>query len=76
MGHIIELGNHRMQQLGSGETALSLDLRAEMSENNDGGHVGPNENRSNQQFKVVEPFRVAVKENQTDQPRVRVAIDL
>jgi hypothetical protein len=25
---------------------------------------------------VVEPFRVAVKENQTDQPRVRVTIDL
>lgn len=44
VGHVVELGNHRMQQLGSGETALSLDLRAEMSENDDGRHVGPNEN--------------------------------
>lgn len=44
VGHVVELGNHRMQQLGSGETALSLDLRAEMPENNDSRHVGPNEN--------------------------------
>jgi hypothetical protein len=43
VGHVVELGNHRMQQLGSGETALSLDLRAEMSENDDGRHIGPNE---------------------------------
>jgi hypothetical protein len=59
--YIVELSNDSVQKLGSGETVLSLDLRTEMSEDDDGGHVGSYENRSNQKLEVGKPFRVAVK---------------
>jgi hypothetical protein len=59
--YIVELSNDSVQKLGSGETVLSLDLRTEMSEDDDGGHIGSYENRSNQKLEMSEPFRVAVK---------------
>lgn len=52
MRYIVELGHNRVQQFRSSETVLSLQLRTEVTENDHGRHLWPNENRSDEQLKV------------------------
>lgn len=46
MGNIVELSNNGVQQLGTGETVLSLQLRTKVTENDDGWHFRSNKDRS------------------------------
>ena len=58
MGNIVELSNNGVQQLGAGETVLGLQLRAEVTENDDSWHFRSNKNRSDQKLEVRQPIRV------------------
>lgn len=46
MGHVVELSDNIMQQLGTGETMLSLYLWTKVAEDDDRGEVGPDEDRA------------------------------
>ena len=57
---VVELRDDIVQQLGTGKAVLRLYLGRNVPEDNDGGHLGPDENGAHEQLKVSEPFVVTV----------------
>ena len=59
MRDVIKLSNDRVQELWPRESVLSLDLRREVTEDDDGRLIRSDQEGSDEQFKVREPLRVA-----------------
>jgi hypothetical protein len=60
VGNIVELRSDIMQQLWPSESMSSLDLGTKVSENDDRWHLWPDENGSDEEFEMLQPFRIAV----------------
>jgi hypothetical protein len=58
---VVELSYSGVPDLGAGESVLSLDLRTEMAEHDDGGLVRTKEERANEEVGSREGGRVAVE---------------
>ena len=60
MRHVVELGDDVVQQLGPGKAVLRLDLGRKVAQDNDGRHLGPDEDGADEELKVGEPLVVAI----------------
>lgn len=47
-----------MQQFRTCEPVLRLDLRTEVTENDDSRHFRPHQDRSDQELEVLQPLRI------------------
>lgn len=60
MDNVVELSDGGVPDLGTGESVLSLNLRTEVPEHDDGGLVRAKEKRANEEVGGRERGRVAV----------------
>ena len=58
--HVVELSYDGVQQFGAGKAVLGLDLGCEVAEDDDGGCVRSDEDGADEEFKVLQPFGIAV----------------
>ena len=58
MRNIVELRDNGMQEFRACESILDLNLRSEMSKNDDCGFVFSHEDRSNKQLEMGKPLRI------------------
>lgn len=65
MRNVVELSDHSVQQLWSSKSILSLELRTKVTENDNGWHIRPDQDRSHQQLKVGQPFGIAINQSIT-----------
>lgn len=61
MRDVVELSNDGVCNLGSVVTMRSLHLWTEVSEDDDCWLIGSNEDRSHEEFKMVDPRPVAIR---------------
>ena len=59
MRNIVELSDDVVKKLGTDVTMLRLNLRREVTESDDSGLIGSNEDGSDEEFVVSHPFGVA-----------------
>ena len=59
MRNVVELSDDIVKELGTDVSVLRLDLRGEVTESDDGGLIGSNEDGSDEEFVVGHPFGVA-----------------
>lgn len=57
--YIVELGDNGVEEFWSSESALRLNLRTEMSQDDDGRHVRSYQDRSYQELEVRKPLGIA-----------------
>ena len=60
---VVELRHDGVEQLGTRKAVLSLDLRCEMAEDDDGGCVGSNEDGADEELEMLKPIGVTIDQS-------------
>ena len=60
MRNVVELCHYRVEEFGTGESVLGLDLRGKVTEDDQGGLVFSDEDRADQKLVVGQPLRVTI----------------
>lgn len=64
MNDVVELGNSTVPDFGSCESSFSLDLRRKVTEQNNGGLIGSEEQRSDEKIRRRKGRRITVCERE------------